>query len=361
MSQDSPEKQITRRELIGMGVAITASVAIGSYTIDRFLGEEDTIDPSDYSLVEGGKIVNDGRLIDLLNKAGNKKEVFPDPTLLKSTVYSALRYHGLSANMAHKAASQVYIGDLPNQDGLAGLDKNTPFLVVDNSNFEEGRSWSSLVHLLGHEATHISSTPDIKSVISEDYGPLGKAYMYGRIYGFSATDEEFKGPFNFIYPKASGKELPNTIEEWAAEVGRINFIRHLGNKGLSNEYTESVTADHLSCRCHAFLEPSIRREYRSASDFPEWLLVQHRENKRAEAFLQIGKVTLEQNPNLDEDSLSEASTRGLGMLSFSAFVYEHYTKGPGTSNSLVSERLDDARLVELSQQHQQFLDDIYKV
>lgn len=385
MPENGPETQggLTRRQVIKGGLllagGITAELALLKYGDNIFPAgqESNSEDQETYLQVQGGEIVDEEQLVDLLNEAEKSdKPVTADPTILRSTVYSVMRYHGLPEDLALKTADRIYIGELPHEDGLAGLDKDGFFIVLNATNFDDPEaehethanlSWSSLIHLASHEATHVSAYARSENAV-EDYGSLGKAYLTGATHGFGSNGETYEGPFNFIYPAVPGGLLPNTIEEWTAEAGRINFIRHLGEKGLAGEYTASVETSRLSCRCHAFLEPSIRQVYDSSqpkvlgSEFsPAWLLDRHTESRRASVFLSLGEGILEQNPATDIESHQESSVRGLGMLGFSAFVYERGPIIPGTLRFLRETAVDDEELLRLAQGHQSFLNRLYGV
>lgn len=380
MPDNGPETQqgITRREAIGLGLTAAAALTFVGYSIEGLLDSAEK-DSKDYTLsIEGGEIVEDEELVALLNEAvGSEKPVTADPTILKSTLHSVMRFNGVSEELAGKTTERIYIDDLEHEDGLAGLDENGFFVVLNNANFDQERTadnsnpysgWSSLIHLMAHEGTHISAVLDTESALSEDYGPLGEAHLAGGIYGFGAVKDVFDGRFDFIHPKAFDAQLPNTIEEWTAEAGRINFVRYLGEQGLTGEYTDSVTTSRLSCRCHVFLEPSLRQAYDPAqstglgSEFtPDWLLEHHNRSQRGEAFLRVGQGILQQNPNTDSQDIDESTVRGLGMLGFSASVYEQGAKKPDTLKSMRSAKIDERQLVKLARLHQGFLDTIIQM
>lgn len=370
------EKGLTRRQVIGGGLALGGLWLVQKYVPDIFSGDEQVPRQPEYIPVQGGEILKDEQLVSLLNEtAASDRPVDPDPTILRSVLYSVMRYNGVDEEQAKAVTHRMFIGDIPGgHDGIAGMDRNGLYVVLNSSNFDEleksGRfktpnSWSSLVHLIAHEGTHVSSVPEHEEV-SEDYGVLGTALLSGEVYAFSSTKEEFEGSFDFINPRVGEFYLPNTMEEWAAEAGRINFVRYLGKKGLSKDYTDSVEASHIMCRCHDFLQPSIREAYApgGAQELgpvfsPDWLLGMHYKGQRAETFLQIGRGILGRNSMPGVQAASPDLVRGVGMLGFSAFAYERSFQAPGTLNALGSSKVDESSIKDLAQGHQDYLDSLY--
>lgn len=367
------EGEITRREFIAKGLKLAGGLA-GTYGVARWvllpLIEEE------HPSIQGGEILDDQDLVVKLNNlAGQNQSVTPDPTVLRSTLYSTMIHNGLPKKFAESASERIFVQNLEGHDGLADLDENGPFVVLGATNFDKSgqftdqhrhNDWPSLVHLIAHETTHISSEPNMIDLLTEDYGPLGKAYLSNGISGFSSAEEKFEGPFNFIRPVVPAGELPNTIEEWAAEVGRINYIREMGTKGLSENYTKSVEESRLSCRCHSFLEPSIRQAFSSQAQntfgevfTPVWLQLQHREKLRSQTFLVLGREILLKNSNQSIANLAESTIRAVGMLGFSAFVFEQGYNTPLTIQALINTPINDQRVLELAGKHQEFLNNIY--
>ena len=344
-----PVKLGRRDFLMTAGIAGGAVVGglvglrLGRIIVDAYDAEGD--EPYDLygEELEDGRIIGEDALVKkYLEGIEDGKPLEPDPTVIRSTLYHAMRFFGTDRTNALRRSGNVSISQSPegacasyacNYDSSKGLGVEIGSVAFDA---DYGQiAWIHLAQRLAHEAYHVSvgRVREIYSV--EDYGVLGKYRISGEVIGFG-RDEEYKGEVGDLMkrPMRLNSDSQEAVEisvpeEFFAESGSNRYYGHLLSLGLNESYLASLWKDY-------FIFPFMRQGFINIQDttgiegrasWQEWwggdlsfdkVDRLHLASDRFGFYKSLGQRILSINGK--SQPLSEEDTAGLGIVAFADFV-----------------------------------------
>lgn len=360
--KDKDSVDLGRRRLLALaaagtvaatsGVLFLASRSRGGGEAFHFQSTHDT-QPSKGEFLPGGELISEKELISFYNKAIKERAaVEANPTIIKSTLYHALKSFGMSDELARIRADRVVIADKVEQACVSGssscvYDKDKGLIIELGPNFfvsaDSSAPWEKALSELSHEAFHLNVdlVDDTSSV--ESYGILGSAYIASGRRGFSST-ERYDGILGGLIKFRNNHSI---IEEFSAELGRrrniarlvsngLNPIKdmsgyHLFTQGLMN--FEDTKGDGKSASWQAFLG---NLSFSEASRL-------HRENNREEFFRRFGQAVVRNNPQAKV--LDAELTKAAGVVAFTDFA-NHPVTGYNILFSLSQKPLNETVILQ---------------
>lgn len=291
--------------------------------------------------LEGGEILDVQSLARLYLEAITKNwPIEPDPTIIRSTLYQAMRFFRLAKGLALKRSQNITISTSEESlcVGAACVYDSSSSLGVELTEklfTEQGnpQTWLRLLHLSAHEGYHLAvdRVDDRKGV--EGYGPLGKYEMVKDKRGFK-RDENHLGPVDLIrrfFAGSLGESFwINLPEEFFAEVGRMRFVNYLETLGLNissviNEYSHTSFPFMAQALVNTQDTKGVRgldswQKFWGDSLKPERVDYLHRTNNRLAFYEGVGRALLSKNPHRRSHSLSPEALAGLGVVAFADFA-----------------------------------------
>ena len=338
----------------------------------------------DYDLVgeklQVGEIIGDRELAQkYLEAIEGERPLEADPTIIRSTLYNAMRFYGTSERLAKRRSENVSISnDEVNRclgacayDSASGLGAEFNEGVFAESRGKLG--WILSLLALSHEAYHLSVKKVLDRKGTEDYGVLG-SYRYSReVRGFWRSDDVYNGEFadliNAPPPTLVGDNITRISlpEEFFAEFGKLRYYKYLLSSGLGKNKDASMFRDHSAFP--NFIQSLVNIQDTQGHDdsisWQDWwgeaLSAEtidnlHYQSDRFGLYRGIGERILFWNEK-EKSPLSEEDTAALGVVAFADFVEYHLTNSE-ILTSLISEPITPEMIGEkaefLSQQRQRY-------
>ncbi len=361
-----------RREVLinaGQAVAYGSTMAV-AFVIDRGLFKDSSPEPSSTLInpdipippkapkIEGGRItdaeiISENELISFYNSViDTDKNVEANPKIMRSTLYHALRFYGMSDKIARERTKTISIDTEAEKfcRGAIACSIDTEegaIIAVNNSFFEYG--WSGALQILAHEAAHsaIDKVDYVKAV--ESYGELGSIGVHGDRSGFSA-DGNYAGPVDYIMYLGDpiGGRI-NVAEEYFAEVARRKYVKYLEGRGLKKPelitpYEDLNFAINQLVDDHPESDVAWRNVLGKDLSF-ESMNSYHKKNDRRGFFMKIGLDLIGANKN--GLRLSSENIAAVGLVFFHDFVQYDMSKHE-ISKSLLQDPITDLRVYDYS-------------
>lgn len=357
---------LDRRDFLKIGAVAGLGIAGGLYLREvLYTGEGN----EEYRLagepLNSGEIIDEKNLIErYIEVIENSSQIEPDQTMVRSTLYHAMRFFGSDEKKALKRSNNVSISESLRETycgGSACVYDTAKGLGVElevESLFPENShpvAWINLLLALSHEAYHLSVKRVDDREDRENYGALGTYEILYDKRGF-VRDEEYRGKVGdllnwtlAINPETEGTTKVNLAEEFFAELGQIRYYQYLLSLGL--EKLEIATNFKNSTNFPFFLQGLVNIQdtigIRGRLPWQVWWQPSlkfdrvdslHYQNNRFSLFEGIGKRILFWNKNPDSRPLSRANIAGLGVVGFTDFAVYNLTNHE-VLFSLVSEPL----------------------
>ena len=323
--------------------------------------------------IEDGRIISEKELVRRYRELiDNNIPVYPDPTIIRSTVFHAMESFGMGKNIPYRRSGLVTISDRDN--GRCRLSPACVYSIKGDLNMELVRQsldqysddygrrlgWLVLLNLLAHESYHMSVdfVDDRKS--TEDYGVLGKIFVNGGRKGFTGAKDTWDGlagtMINDLIADLPGRSIYHGIaEEFCSELGRLRYLNHMVRLGLITEASWKI----LSLSEYSELQPgltngeinNINPWHKRWGDVLSFQSIDryHRLGDRIGFYEQIGQHIVQTNPNSSQADLSVQDIRGLGALAFKCFALTGIPGENRTLDILFSERLTKELIYSLAE------------
>ena len=359
-------ESIGRREFIRVGL-LGGTAAAGLATSYWYLREIRSGEGNEeYDLVgeklQGGEIIDEKEVVQrYLQAIEDDRPLTPDPTIIRSTLYHAMRFFGTDVRLAKRRSENVSISNNEiggclgacTYDSASGLGVELNKEVFVRSRGKLG--WILSLLALSHEAYHISVKKVSDWPETEDYGVLG-SYTYSREKrGFFRGEEQYQGEFtdliNAPFPVLVGEEITRISlpEEFFTEFAKLRYYRHLlfGLPSGLGQNSEAVMYQDYSPFPN-FIQSLVNiqdtQRYPDRLSWQDWwggalsaktIDKLHFESDRFSLYRGIGERILFWNEN-ENSQLSETDTAALGVVAFADFVEYDLAKHE-VLNSLISE------------------------
>ncbi len=291
--------------------------------------------------LKGGDILYDKPLADLYEKIlSSEKPLEINPTIIRSTAYSAMRFFGTEEKIARKRSKNIFLVERETGEGVCSRGSGCSYhnglrglsMELEKGMFSEGRSWLDFLKIMAYESAHLSVAKSRRGeMITEDYGILGKVTDDKGRWSFAGSLESYEGAAKFLMERSisnslEGNTIFNYLEEFYAVLGEVRYPEYLMSLGI----TKTETIHEWTGVSYSFLQQAVVDLYdNSELGWKNWwgeamdfrtLDRFHYTNDRIGFFKNVGRRVMEKNTSGKVANLSEGNIAALGLVAFTDFV-----------------------------------------
>lgn len=317
--------------------------------------------------LEGGEIVSEVELAGLYREAIlSQRSIEPDPTIIRSTLYNAMRYFGTDHDRAIRRSNNVSFVEgqdskcnaacvYDTRNGL-GAEFTSDIFSPETPDW----AWPNLLRALTHEAYHLSveTESDYPALFpnKEKYGVLGEYTITGGKRGFRRL-ETHSNSVNLLH--FTGKyDTYSFLEEFFAEVGAVSYgerMREAGLKGIE-QYGTLWGYGFLGYPAlgQGIVDMFDTKGVDGHESWQKWwgdaidlgrVNRLHYDSDRFKFLSRIGERVMEKNARPDNDVLSPQDVAALGIVAFVDFVMFEFTEHQ-VLTTLISNQLNKDVIME---------------